>query len=263
MHFSVVKVILISIILCSLSNISAQKIENEKSFWFGFQTGINTSFFNSQITEYSDINNDFDPFVRISALIGLKSKIQLSNKFALISELNVSSRGGSYRAENNSVFYLGSDSNKKSYYMRNFRLTYLEIPVLMNFNLNQLFPSTNNLISMIPKSHSLSFSAGIAPSINIGSSFRYNSFTEGETISGPLVEMNSDYDTQDFDYAKSTLLNSIFGLTYNFPYEDNSIISIILRWTQSLNNVYDVDTLDDYNMQTKMSTITLGASIMF
>lgn len=263
MNIKTLKLTLISILSLLMMSSKAQDNKNERSFWFGFQTGMNTSFFNTPITEYGDPDSEFNSFVRISMLFGLKSKLKFSSTTSMITELNVSSRGGSYRAENNSVIYMGSGNNEKAYHMRNFRLTYFELPILFDINLKQLFPKTDSEYSVLPKHHYFSFSAGLAPAINIGSSMRFNSFTEGESISGPLVEINSHYDTEKFDFAESFILNSVLGLAYNIESKDTSIASFYLRWTQSLNNVYNVDSLNDYNMQTKMSTITLGASIMF
>lgn len=241
----------------------AAELENEKLFRLGFHAGLNTSFFNSAITEYSDPNSEFRPYARFSVLLGVKSKFQFSTKTALNIELNVSSRGGSYRSENKSVFYLGASNNEKAYHMRNFRLTYLELPVLVNFNLNELFPSTGYSYSILPQTHYFSFSAGLAPALNIGSSLRVNSFTEGEPISDSLVEIKSHYHTEKFDYAETFIFNSIIEFAYNIPLKDAGITSFNLRWTQSLNDVYSIALKDNYNMQTKMSTITLGASILF
>lgn len=263
MNSCLLKIALSCIAIFSVTPNYASELENERLFWLGFQTGLNTSFFNSPITEYSDPNSEFKPFARFSALFGVKSKLQFSTKTALVIELSVSNRGGSYRAENTSVIYMGGSSNEKAYHMRNFRLTYLELPVLVNFNLNELFTSKDNSYSILPKTHYLSFSAGLAPSLNIGSSLRVNSFTEGKTISGPLVEINSRYNTEKFDYAESFIFNSIIEFAYNIPLIDARIASFNLRWTQSLNDVYNIELKDTYNMQTKMSTITLGASILF
>lgn len=246
---------------------NSKKQDTPKRYMFGLYFGINNSFFNSGVGEYGDDESSgYSNFIRISPFIGLRSIVKLTEVVSFQSEILFSSRGGSYIKENKSVAFweTGKFGNEKVYYFVNYRLDYLEFPLLLNFNMSKIFGQyLNNDVNTINPRKKITVAAGIAPSFNVGSSIRYNNFGEGNRINERMVEVKENYYVEKFDYANRFVVNSIIDIGYNIPTKYSSTMVINLRWTQTTDNVYSLPELDGYNMRTDMSTVTVGICVLY
>ncbi len=256
--------LLLLVLLFFTGNMKSEESNAQpRSVWFGFQAGFNASFFNSRVTSYGDPKSGYDTNARIGGLFGVKNRVVLSPLLAIHTELFVTGRGGAYQKENKEIIVMSADKNQKAYHVRNFRLTYLEMPVVLNVNLNRLFMPSSLRGQGNPDRSYMSASVGFSPSLNVASSFRYNVFEPDKKSSSYLVNVKTRFEDEEFDYAQTWIFNSIVEVGYNIPLSESQIASFNLRWTQSLTDVYAVESLKNHNMQTKMSTIGLVASILF
>lgn len=231
--------------------------ENESKFDIGFHFGVNASFFNDRIGEFGDNDNiDYDNFVRFSSVFGLKAKFKLSNIISIKPEINYHLRGGSYRRENNSVISFGSSGSEDVYYNKNYRLYYAESPLLVSFNLAKLF---NKEV----RAHKVQvhFNSGIAPAVNTHSSLRYNSF---RTVSNgtPLADVDEEYQIEEFSHAEKFIWSYIAEISFDFQNGQQQNMFVNVRLSQTISDVFQIQELNGYNMQTKMTTFVLGFGLM-
>lgn len=229
--------------------------QSTKKFELGFMFGINRSSFNDRIGEFGDnVSVDYQNFFRISPVVGLKGRLKLTNTISLQPELNYNLRGGSYRLENKSVFFLGGADDEKAYFYKNYRLNYLEIPLLVSFNLGNPEADDTRL--------KVRLSTGLAPAINAGSSLRYNGF---RTIpnGSPLSDVKENYRSEPFDHAEDFINSYILDLSFDFQNRSEQKMFVNIRLSKTLTDVYNVERLDRYNMRTKMTTICLAYGLMF
>lgn len=97
----------------------------EKKFRIGVCGGLNASVFNEEIGEFGANNySDYKKYVRVSPLIGLIVNLRFTDAVSLQPEILYTLKGGSYRSENSSVFFLGGDGDQKAYYYKNYRLNF-------------------------------------------------------------------------------------------------------------------------------------------
>lgn len=250
--------ILILVLLLSAKNITLFGQQNSKWFQLGVQFGINGSLFDDRIGEYGDNEfEDYKNYVRISVALGVKGKIKLTKVVSIHPEINFNLRGGSYRLENNSVVYIGGSGDEKAYYYKNYRLNYIETPILISFNISRLFNKE------IPDNKlQIHLNTGLAPAFNTGSSLRYNGF-RAIPNGTPLADVKEKYEVVKFGYAENFVLSYIAEFSIEFQNGQSRNMFVNLRLSQTKNNVYNIKELDGFNMQTKMTTISLNYGLMF
>jgi hypothetical protein len=244
------------LVLIILPNvISAQ---NPGKINMSMQVGINTSFFGNRIGPYGyGEASSYSNFVRFSPKIGLGVAYDINKFLSIQSELNYSAQGGSYRQENDDIFYMGGDGSEQAYFYKNYRVNYVEIPLLLTINVSNLFNKE------FPEDKlSVSVSSGAAISFNTASTLRYNGFEESGSSSGPLVDVDEKYDVIEVGYGKNNL-SYIFNLGLNFLLRNRIPAFVNFRYQQTLFDVYSVEQLDSYNMKTKMGTACLSFGVMF
>lgn len=252
------KSILILVTLLSAMNSTLFGQQKNKWFQLGVQLGIDGSLFDDRIGEYGDnAFEDYKNYVRISGMLGIKGKIILTKIVAIHPEINFSLRGGSYRLENNSVVYIGGSGDEKAYYYKNYRLNYIETPILMSFNISRLFNK-----EIADNKLQIHLNSGLAPAFNTGSSLRYNGF---RAISNgtPLADVKETYEVEKFGYAENFVMSYIAEFSIEFQNGHSQNMFVNLRLSQTKNDVYNIEELDGYNMQTKMTTIYLVYGLMF
>lgn len=250
------KFILTFLITCASISVVCAQEEDElrKRFQAGLVTGINLSSFNSRIGEFgSRQRNDYENFIRISPVIGFTSRYHFTKIFSLKGQLLFNSGGGSYRTDQTGVVNL-SGSGNKAYFYKNYRLNYLEIPVLAEFD----FMPNQSIHELHVK-----FAGGFSYGLLLASSLRYNGFAPTGSTTGILTNVKEDYQVTDFNYGKSSILNYVFDLTFDFENGKGLPLFVTLRYQLSADNVYNVDVLNGDNMATKMSTYSLQFGLNF
>lgn len=215
------------------------------------QFGLNASYFDDRIGEFGDGNRaDYHNSVRTGTLFGFGLSFPLTEIVAVQTEINFSSRGGSFYSENSSVIAIGGNGDEGNL-VKNYRLKYLELPLLLSVNLGYLF----NDKMPSGKSHA-TFAAGIVPAFNTNSSIRYNVFKETGNTTGPLVDVDEDYVVKEIGNAKSPIVSGVINIGINFLIKNETPAFVNFRFSKTLGNVYSVDQLGGYNMATKMGTVT-------
>lgn len=250
------RVSLTCVILITLTFKSyAQDVSSSgKPFNIGLMLGFNASRFTERIGEFGDGNsNEYDEFLRFGAAFGLTAKQALSKGFNLRAEFLLNARGGSYRSDNTGVSTISTDGSK-SYYYKNYRVNYLEVPLLADFDLS---PQAN------PYKLHVHLAFGLSYGINVSSSLRYNGFSPTGTNMGPVQEVKEDYEVVPFDYARGGITNGIVELSFDFRNNHDTPLFVRTRYTGSLSEVYEVDSLNGDNMKTKMTTWTLSFGVYF
>lgn len=111
------------------------KKSSTKKYQAGLIAGANASHFSSRVGEFSVLTNtSYSDYVRIAPMVGFHNRFNFSKAFSLSAELIFKSRGGSYRTDQTGVTTIGGNGDK-AYYYRNYRLNYLEIPVVAELDL--------------------------------------------------------------------------------------------------------------------------------
>lgn len=180
-------------------------------------------------------------------MVGFHNRFNFSKAFSLSAELIFKSRGGSYRTDQTGVTTIGGNGDK-AYYYRNYRLNYLEIPVVAELD---LMPDVDD-----DRLH-VRLGGGFSYGFLLASSLRYNGFVPTGGTAGPLAYVNEEYYTTDFNYGKSTMLNYVFDLTFDFVNRKELPLYLKVRYSGTTASVYSVDQVNGYNYNTKMSTISL------
>lgn len=178
------KKILIAICLLGLTSVNAQEETSSKSSnaTFGFKGGAN--FTNLYVDEVDDTN------MLISFNAGMFVELPLTQGIAIVPEINFSRKGSEVQST-----ILGQTYKSK------FKLSYLEIPVLLKLNLVENF------------------------NLHAGPYFAYLLDAKTDIVNGDGTNINTfNYDTDDFnklDYGLSAGLGFDFdaisiGARYNY-----------------------------------------------
>lgn len=128
---------------------------------------------------------------------------------------------------------------------------------MVKFNLAKIFnpdASTNRL--------EFHFSSGLAPALNIVSALRFNEFTTSST-SGPMAEVDDNFEVVAFDLANRFIISAVFDVSMDFGMSETKSSYVNLRYAASLSDVYDVKERAGYNMETTMTTLSLGVGHFF
>lgn len=228
------------------STLSAQSNDasNPKFFNIGAMLGVNASSFTERIDQFGDAQRDrYDPFVRFGPTLGLHSRFQVSKLLALRMEALFNGRGGSYRAES-SVVSIGGNGDK-NYINKNYRLNYFDIPVLAEID----FMANRS----IQRLH-VRMAAGASYGFNVASTLRYNGYAPTGSSTGPLVDVEEEFDVVDIQHASKTTLNGIVELSFDFLSGDDTPLFVKVRYTRSMNGVYDHEKTRFYNFETDINT---------
>ncbi len=246
-RLSIITVLLIAVVT------SAKSQENEKPFNFGVVTGINFSYFNTRIGEFG-ADDDYESFVRISPVIGAEFRYQLDKLFAVRSALLFNLRGGSYRTESG-IAHIGGNGDDKSYYMKNYRLNYIEIPALGELR----------ILNLQHWSHpfDVKLVGGFSVGVPVASSLRYNGFAPTGTTAGPLEEVEEEYHTVQIGHANSPIVNAIGELSFDFVNGHDTKLFIRIGVSSTMTKVYNRDQIDDENFFTGMTTWSITAGRYF
>lgn len=243
------------VVFTSTFNIKAQTVQQPTKLSFGLKTGLNASYFNQNFNAYEETN--YNKFVRVSPMIGIFTEYKLSNSIALQGELLYSLKGGSYRKENTSILSFDQNGNvSKSYYYQNFRLNYLELPVLANVNFTELL-SPNG----VSRNVNFVMGFGVIPGINTTSKLRYNIYNEGENY-GPVSKVSESYSVKEFSPAEKFQFSVLSEMAFHFKISGKQPAFINLRYAQSVTESYQ-NNISESAFKTTNTTFTLGFGLKF
>lgn len=132
-----------------------------------------------------------------------------------------------------------------------YALRYIELPLLLKCKVYRKW----------------SILTGLSPSINVYSKVHMNYweptegayqedfFWRGRTYTAAQEETEK----YDFDYANKFLLNAVVEINYKL----GRIGFVFLNYSGSLSNIYEVDELDGFNMESRIQSITFGFGGLF
>ena len=250
------KIILLLFLITSLSYSQSDK----SKISFGMSLGINSSFFNTPISELGyNKYLEYSSYIRFSSKLDLSAFYRINDYFRLESSLSYVGKGTEYRRKNNNILIIDQNGGSNNGYDKTrFRLNYIEIPLKVNINLKKIFKSDN--FEQMPVYLNVGFSGGI----NIKSDIRSNSYVPSSSGGGVFFDVKEKFEVTEFDFAKPFMFNSILGIGYTFQENSESKFTIDLEYSQSLQNVYQEDIIQSqYNFKTKNSSIALSFGIEF
>jgi len=224
--------------------------DNPRAFNVGMLIGVNVSSFTERIGEFG-ADKDYESFIRISPALGLHARYNLGKMFSLRTELLLNTRGGSYRVESG-VISFGNDG--KNYYSKNYRLNYFEIPLMGEIDLMANRSSQRLHIFL---------AAGVSYGVPVASTLRYNGYAPTGSSSGPLVDVEEEFEVVTIGHAANPVFNSLAELSFDFLNGNDTPLFVRIRYCGSLNDVYDQDEIDGYNFSTKMATWSLAFGFYF
>lgn len=219
--------------------------------------GANISFFNDNISEFGVKNSGFNSHFRIAPSIYGTLKYKLNDAAFSESGLLLNFRGGAYIADEKDVIIISSQGGGNAKKHRRFILNYLEVPIMIGYNLRKLFSGKTS-----KNFKPINLALGVTGAFNLSSSFKAN-YYRSSGGSGFLVDAKEDFKTIDFDYANAFLGNFLIELSFVTQELKKADMWLNLRYNQSLNNVYSIDELSGNNFKTKMGTFTLGVKFEF
>lgn len=236
----------------------SQDSKQQKVF-FGVGVGGNLSFFNTGVSAYGDKKNDeFKGHFRLSPSIYTTVRYMLNNYSFLKTGLMFNFRGGAYIADDNNVIVTSNKGSSKGKKHRRFLLNYVEIPLMVGYNVRKIFDKEN-----YENRKPINIAAGLTGAFNVSSKFKANYYKQKGSGSGPMVEVKEDFKSFDFDHANSFLMNAIVEISFLSDNIGGVNSEVTVRYNQSLGNVYNVKQLNGYNFETTMGTITLGITMEF
>jgi len=107
------------------------------------------------------------------------------------------------------------------------------------------------------------FGIGASVGIPVASTLRYNGYAPSGSKSGPLVNVEESYEVVSIGHATNPVYNAIAELSFDFVNGKDAPMFVRMRYNGSLTNVYDVNRINSYNFQTKMTTWSLTFGFYF
>ena len=213
----------------------------------GIVAALGVSKFNS-LVELNGSENFENTTTQIGSF-GIRTRTKLVEQIFWQAELLYTFRGGATRLKNTSVnnVNLSTGATEDEYFDNIFLLDYLEFPLLIGMSTSKNTRKSKFFAD---------FSTGLAPSINTRSKLRFNNFTG---TNGPIVL--EEYETTDFDHARTVLINWLFDVTFNFASNSNRNWAAGLKISQSLSDPYS-SSPEDSNLETKMTTFIFSLAFM-
>ncbi|NVK53112.1 MAG: outer membrane beta-barrel protein [Flavobacteriaceae bacterium] len=225
---------------------------------FGVNAGVNASFFNTPVSELgNEASLGYSSFFRLGANFGVRVFYHLNDYIKLESGFGYSGKGEEYRKRNPNVVIIGNGKSENAYYKTRFRLDYFEIPLIANVNLKKLFKEANFNYKPVY------FKTGFSTAFNVNSDIRTNYYTPTSGSSGPIVDVEEDFNSIPFDYAKPFILNFIAGVEFVNNHTNEGDFVIGLLFNQTLQSVYNKDIVSNYNYNTTNTTFTFKIGFLF
>lgn len=215
---------------------------------YTFVAGFSISFFDSPGAPHNnpELVEEFSKASRASLEVGINADMHLSDLWTLSSGLEYVERGGAYRTKNPGVIYVNQYSGAKeddAYNYLRYRLSYLELPLRLKFNMNGLIkPESTGKLNIL---------AGPTAMLNLASTRRYNIF-EGN------VEIEEKWDADKLSGAQTLVL----GLNAGIEWQQGPA-TIYAKYLRNLTDLYDTSQSGYESFDTKMHSITLGMGFQF
>lgn len=221
-------------------------VNAQRKVYYTVDLGVAVSFFDKKTAPYPDPSAvaAFDKASRASLELGGNINYLLSDVFTLSSGLRYAEKGGGYKTKNPDFIYVNSISGSKTddaYNYLKYRLVYLELPVVVKFN---LFRALN----IGSETADLNLYGGVTGGLNIGSKLRYNVFESDEEEKWKANKLKG---------AEDLLLSSVTGVEWS-----NGPLMLYVRYTQNIGNVYDTTEPGYENFDVNMYTLSIGMGII-
>jgi hypothetical protein len=230
-----------SFVLFMISCCSLYAQEIDKKTWesrkiiVGPYLNMNMSKFNSNVGEFGT-NSSYKSQFRGSFSGGLQAKIKMVNSLWLTTGLAMSSRGGSYKAPASGVVSIGGNGADKAYLFKNYRLSYIEIPLI---------------VSLKSKNSGFNVGAGLSYGLLMSSSLRFNEY------SGTSPSVDESWQVEEFDHAQSAVSNFVFEFGAGYKIKGESLGFWQIRFNQSLSDVYKDELDNGKSLKTRMMTLSI------
>jgi hypothetical protein len=235
-------------------------LEDKKSkLTFGVSIGANVSFFNTPVSELGNQNSlGYNSFFRLGVNFNGRVFYKLNDFVRLESGAAYSGKGEEYRKKNNNVIIINQGGVENGYYKTRFRIDYFEIPFITGVNLKKLFKKPN----FNDKPIFVNF--GVSAAFNMKSDIKSNYYSPTGSSSSPIVDVEEQFRTTQFDFAKPFVLNFIVGVDFtHYQMKDSDFIVGVL-FSQTLGNVYESQNISSiHNYKTSNSTFTLRVGFNF
>ena len=234
---------LLAVVAGSASILYAQNTPRtmSRSFNFGVMAGLNVSSFTGKVKMSSFGSGEST--LRFSPMLGLTGRYQISNLFAIRTELFFSARGGATKHHIGSTSIGGSGDRT---YHSNYRLNYIEIPLLGEFDFMSKKPADRLHVRL---------AIGASYGLNVASTVRYNDFT---LTGNPQVYVEEEYEVADVDGAKKGILNAVAELSFEFvSVRLDTPLFVKMRYTGTLDEVYKEDVVTTIYSEPRMNTYSV------
>lgn len=221
--------------------------QQQEKITYGPRMGLNFSFFNQNL----HYDNEWKNYGRISPFIGAFVRSKISRNFSIQTEILYTLKGGSSRIASNSVFTQTNQGFEKAYYYKNYRLNYIEIPLLLHCDITPAKSGTHYFIQ-----------AGIAPSFAITSSLRSNEYSMGSGTG--LGRAEEKWKVERFHDARTFNTSLIAGMHFGPFGNTKAPFAFDIRYTKSLLDTYRKnDFYPFYNAKLTIQTLCLAFSKEF
>lgn len=122
------------------------QISFQKVIKVGVKAGVSGSVFTKDVEPFDPhifgYYDTFENFVRLAGYGGVTLDYDISPRFSLGAEVLYNARGMSYREENYDVVIIGDEGEEQAYNYFNFNVDYIELPIIVNFNVLSLDSKT-------------------------------------------------------------------------------------------------------------------------
>ncbi|MFD2513144.1 outer membrane beta-barrel protein [Pontibacter locisalis] len=178
---------------------TAQKFQLS-NFKVGLKGGITLSDFTKNVGFFDQNSPNYrnspyaayEEYFRIGALAGITLDYEFSKAFTVGTELLHNGRGGAYRVENSSVAIITNNGAEKAYNYYQYRINYLELPLLAQYNLSSKATSSIALIVY----------GGVAPGFPTTEKITYTNYERSGVIDAKQTSQSEDlYNVRGFNLS--------------------------------------------------------------
>lgn len=237
----------ISIGLSAQAQISFQKVIK-----IGVKAGVAASVFTKDVSPFDPripgYYDTFENFVRIGGFGGVTLDYDITSRISIGAELLYTSRGMTYREDNDDVVLYGENGEQQAYNYFNFAIDYMELPVTISYN--ALSQESNTWLKVYG-----GFARGVA--VRKKTRLSYADASGDGYLRPPAVR-------DELRFVNTYVSNVIAGLKVGGkkarglnPYGD-------LRGSYTLGRVFNrLRAADRGNLDTRMWTLSLGLGLQF
>ena len=252
------KSIILSFCFLLFISLSAKAFDGE--IRWGLKGGLSFGYFNSSIGPWQDSNAlsatgnsaPFDIASRIGICGGVVLNYALGDVVGVYTELLYSPKGSAFERENPNVIEVTESGSERPQTDRiRYALDYIELPMGVSIRPLRRF----------------SLKLGIAPAFNVSSRLKSNYWEEdgdNDLVNKPPFNgipgtpVKEETRRIKFDYARRVICSASFELNYNIKRG-----YFFLNFSQSVLDVYNIEKMNGYNMNTLNAVVSTGFTFLF